>query len=270
MNNESLILLAPNFAALATLARRPEPAVLWPVGPQSLAAHWLDHAVRLGRKRVVIHALDRPAMVRAELGGGAYWSLQLEISSAPAPADAIPMHRLPGDLLQSVPQTPAELLHWWFDLNFRWLTGRDPAAVSIDRCRDGRGWIAPGARVHPSALMTPPYWIGAGAEIGPDCRVGPYAVIGPNCLLENDVRLEHSLVLRNTFLGRHLDVRSKIVEGGTLLDFLWGTRVEITDAFIASALVPEGERMPWHERLLAAGRRSYFRLCRLLPRRLPA
>jgi hypothetical protein len=270
LKTEPLILLAPDFAALATLARRPDPAVLWPVGPQSLAAHWLDHAVRLGRKHVVIHALDRPDRVRTELGGGAYWSLQLEISPAPAPAGAIPMHRLPGDSLQSIPQTPSELLHWWFDLNFRWLTGRDPNAVSIDRCRDGRGWIAPGASVHPSALMIAPYWIGADTEIGPDCRVGPYAVIGPNCLLENDVRLEHSLVLRNTFLGRHLDVRSKIVEGGTLLDFLSGTRVELTDKFIASALAPDPKRAPGEEGFMTAWGRTLVRLCRWRPARSAA
>ena len=118
--------------------------------------------------------------------------------------------------------------------------------------------------IHPTALVDP------GARLGSGVEIGPYAVIGPNCLLENDVRLEHSLVLRNTFLGRHLDVRSKIVEGGTLLDFLSGTRVELTDKFIASALAPDPKRAPGEEGFMTAWGRNLVRLCQRRPARSAA
>ena len=75
----TLVLAAPDWHALDTLARRADPPVLWPVGTQSLAAHWLDHAVRLGCKEVVLYCPDRPADVRAALEGGAYWSVKLDL-----------------------------------------------------------------------------------------------------------------------------------------------------------------------------------------------
>ena len=251
MNTDPLILVAPDFAALDTVGRRSDPAVLWPVGGQPFAAHWMDHAVRLGCKKVVLHAVDRPAEVRAALGSGVAWSLQLDVVSGAAPAGAIALIGLPGEPDPVAPATPAELLEWWFGLNTRWLAARDPGAVSIDHFRQG-GWIGPRARIHPSATLTPPFWIGAGTEIGPDCRVGPGALVGPGCLLEKDVHVEHSLVLARTFLGRHLDLRARIVDGGTVLDRATATRVAITDKFIASTLGADVEQVPWHERLVAA------------------
>ena len=251
MKTAPLILVAPDFAALDTVGRRSDPAVLWPVGGQPFAAHWLDHAVRLGCKQVVLHAVDRPAEVRAALGSGVAWSLQLDIVSGAAPADAIALVGLPGEPAPAAPATPAELLEWWFGLNARWLAARDPAAVSVDHFRGG-GWVGPRARIHPSATLTPPFWIGTGTEIGPDCRVGPGALVGPGCLLEMDVHVENSLVLPRTFLGRHLDLRARIVDGGTVLDRATGTRVAITDKFIASTLGAGVEQVPWHERFLAA------------------
>lgn len=244
-------LVAPDFAALDTAGRRSDPAILWPVGGQPFAAHWMDYAVRLGCKKVILHAVDRPAEVRASLGSGAAWSLHLEILSDAAPSDAIAMVGLPGEMPPTAPTTPAELLEWWFALNSRWLAGRDPAAVSIDQFRQG-GWIGPRVRIHPSALLKPPFWIGAGSEIGADCRLGPDALIGPGCLLEKDVHVENSLVLPRTFLGRHLDLHARIVDGGTVLDRATATRVAIADKFIASTLGPAGERVPWHERFSAA------------------
>lgn len=249
---DTLILSAPDFSTLDAFVGRKDPAVLWPVGPQSLAAHWLDHAVRLGCKRVVIHAVDRPAEVRTALGGGGYWSLQIEVSAQPASGGATPMLGLPGESPCDAPATRSALLNWWFELNARWLAGRNPDAVSIDRHAADGGWVAPGVKIHPSATMTAPYWIGTGAEIGPDCRIGPNALIGPGSLLENDVAVENSLVLGRTFLGRHLEVRALIVDGDGLLDRRAGTRCAIQDEFIVSPLAADSPPVRWSERLVAA------------------
>ena len=252
MTAATLTLAAPDFSAFDRAARRPDPAVLWPVGPQSLAAHWLDHAVRLGCQRVVMHVTDRPSAVRAALGGGAFWSLQIEISSQPSPAHATAMFGLPGQSAAVAPTNPVELLHWWFDLNTRWLAGRNRKSISIDRLGPRGGWLAPHVQIHPSATLVAPFWIGAETVIGPGCRIGPGALIGAGCVLEADVRLEQSLVLPGTCLGRHLDVCAKIVAGSTLLDWLTGTGLEIKDSFIATSLTPSRARVPWSERILAA------------------
>ncbi len=95
-----LSLLAPNFAEIDTLWRNPLPFALWPVGPQSLLAHWMDEAVRLGMDEVKIYASDRPAEIRRHLEGGAYWSCKVEViplmEDAAAPAEAVRVDHLPG------------------------------------------------------------------------------------------------------------------------------------------------------------------------------
>jgi hypothetical protein len=260
LKNETLILAAPDFGAIDQLARRPEPAVLWPVGGQSLAAHWLDHAVRLGCKRVVIHAVDRPAAVRSALGEGAYWSLTLEISSQPPPPEAVAMIRLPTDAEVPSPMTASELIDWWFALNRRWLERRESGSVSIDQEREAGGWVGPHAQIHPTARLLAPYWIGAGTTIGPGCQIGPHALIGADCVLEEDVRVDDSLILPRTFLGAHLDVSAKVIAGSTLLDRPTGTRVELRDRFVASSLASDAPAGTWIGRILAAlpGRRKQF------------
>jgi len=252
LKNETLILAAPDFGAIDQLARRPEPAVLWPVGGQSLAAHWLDHAVRLGCKRVVIHAVDRPAAVRSALAEGAYWSLTLEISPQPPPPEAVPMFDLPTAAGSTPPATASELVVWWFELNRRWLERRQSGTVSIDQEREAGGWVGPQAQIHPTARLMAPYWIGAGTTIGPGCQIGPHALIGADCVLEEDVRVDDSLILPRTFLGAHLDVSAKVIAGSTLLDRVTGTRVELRDSFVASSLAPAAHRVAWTDRILAA------------------
>jgi len=265
LKNETLILAAPDFGAMDQLARRPDPAVLWPVGGQSFAAHWLDHAVRLGCKRVVLHAVDRPAEVRSALGDGAYWSITLEISSQPPPTEAVPMFGLPTEAESAPPATAAELLAWWFALNRRWLERRDAGAVSIDHAREAGGWVGPHAQIHPTARLVAPYWIGAGTTIGPGCQIGPHALIGADCVLEEDVRVDDSLILPRTFLGAHLDVSAKVIAGSTLLDRVTGTRVELRDSFVASSLAPAAHRVAWTDRILAALRWLPKQLFRLRP-----
>jgi hypothetical protein len=215
-------------------------------------AHWLDHAVRTGRKEVVIHAADRPELLRTRLEGGAFWSLRVEVSPRPAPPDAVPMTALPGATPGSEPADGAAVLRWWLDLNLRWLEGRDPAAVSIDRRQPDGGWVGPHARIHPTAVLRPPYWIGAHAEVGAGCHIGPGALVGRGAVLDEDVTVERSLVLGDTYLGAHLDVRGLIVAGALLLDPARGVRAQLADPFIAAALKRGPAAVPLADRVAAA------------------
>jgi hypothetical protein len=200
----------------------------------------------------VIHATDRPELLRARLEGGAYWSLRVEVSPRPAPPDAVPMTGLPGGDQPPEPLDGGAVLRWWLDLNLRWLETRDPAAVSIDRRQADGGWVGPHARIHPTAVLRPPYWIGAHAEIGAGCHIGPGALVGRGTVLDEDVTVERSLVLGDTYLGAHLDVRGLIVAGALLLDPARGVRTQLADPFIAAALKRRPAAVPLTDRLAAA------------------
>lgn len=250
-----LTLVAPDWGVLDTLARRTEPALLWPVGSQSLVAHWLDHAVRLGCREVTLYCPDRPALVRSALEGGAYWSLKLDLRpSAPPPeTQGVLMDRLPGmDALPSSPADGAGLVRWWLDLNLAWLAARDPAHVHLDVSHEPGGWIGPRAVLSPGVVLKPPYWIGSGCLVGPGCTIGPDALIGPGSVIGTDVHLRHALVQGGTFVGSHLDLHDKLLVGPLLLDPTKGARAEIIDDFIASAMRRSAQSVPSAERLLAA------------------
>jgi hypothetical protein len=234
---KTLVLLAPDFGALDTVWRNPDPFALWPVGHQSLIAHWMDEAVRQGAAEVRIYAADRPAEIRRHLEGGGYWSRKVEIvaikNDAEAPSDAVRMDRLPLQPEGAAKiATPEELLAHWLAMQRFWLTSRDSHQVSVDVEKLPDGWIGPLARVHPRARLSPPFWIGARAEIGEGCVVGPNALIGQGCVLDGNAQVEDAVVLPGTYLGRNTRLACSIAKGGILVNIRHACRVDIRESFI--------------------------------------
>lgn len=245
---------APDFAALDTLARRPEPFVLWPVGPQSLLAHWMDAAVARGARRVRILAQDRPTLVRDFFAVFDYWSCAVEVlSSRPAdwPSGAEVLDHLPAHDHPAPPGDPAALVQRWFELNLTWVRHRPADRLSIDRRHPTGGWIGPRARIHPSAILTPPFWIGARAEIGARTQIGPDGIVGESCVVDADAEIVGGAALAGTYVGQHVALRDKLADGGILLDIRRGSRIEIGEDFILSALEPARARPGLGERALA-------------------
>ncbi|MEI8341349.1 MAG: hypothetical protein WCH43_07445 [Verrucomicrobiota bacterium] len=234
---KTLTLLAPDFSALDTIWRNPLPFALWPVGHQSLLAHWMDEAVRQGATEVRIFAADRPSEIRQHLDGGAYWSRKVEVVAIKqdneAPAEAIPVIRLPEQPEPAAPfSTPGELLTHWLGIQRFWLSNRDSHSVAVDVETVPDGWIGPLARVHPRATLKPPFWIGARAEIGGDCVIGPNALIGAECVLDGNAQVEDAVVMPGTFLGRNTRLHRAVAQGGILVDVQRGCRVDIRESFI--------------------------------------
>jgi hypothetical protein len=250
----TLVLDAPDWAALSLTSGLEMPPLLWPVGNQSLAAHWMDHAVRLGCKSIVLHCPDRPAQVRAALEGGAYWSLAIDLRPFAAPAGVAceRMNRLPSQASPTTePSTTAALLSWWSDLNQVWLRDRDTSAVTMDVNHGPGAWQGPRCVVAPDAQLTPPYWIGAGTIIGPGSRIGPEALVGPGCVVSSNVIIEQAIVLEQSFVGSNLELKRKALCGPRLIDLERGVAVELTDRFIAAAMKRGDSPAPIGDRLLA-------------------
>lgn len=247
-------LVAPDWSGLDTIWHYPLPFVLWPVGNQPLLAHWMDEAVRRGTDNIELYVSDRPAEVRAFLGDGDYWSRQIKIipvaREEDAPADAERIDRLPGSEV-SLPRTPAELLEHWFDLQKTWLARRSADARVLDTLHESGGWIGVHARVHPSARLTPPFWIGPGAEIDAQCEIGPNAFIGEQSVLDRGAQVEDGCVLPRTYLGRNTRISHALAENSVLVDFGRGCRVEIEENFILAPVADETLRPNLFDRSLA-------------------
>lgn len=250
-----LWLEAPDFAALDRLACRPEPFVLWPVGPKPLLAHWMDEAVRRNVVEVVVIAADRPHLVRAALAGGHYWSRAVRVLPVRPPetpadcqrADTLPDGPAPGPI-----GTPGELLAHWLALQHAWLAGRKAKEVSVDRLQPPGAWIGPHTRVHAKARLLAPCWIGARAEIGAGAVIGPNALVGERSVVEAGAIVREAAVLAESYVGPKVNLHRMIAAGGLLLDAARGTRVAITDRFILAPLGDGAASRPgWAERGVA-------------------
>lgn len=61
--------------------------------------------------------------------------------------------------------------------------------------RHGRTiYLDPGARIHPSALITGPSYVGRGARIEAETEIGPYAFIGDNAIIGKRCSVSHSVL----------------------------------------------------------------------------
>lgn len=248
-------LLAPDWAGLDTIWQNDSPFVLWPVGNQPLIAHWMDEAVRRGVDVVELFVADRPAEIRAWLDGGAYWSRRVRLipisKEEHAPADAARIDHLPGRVAPRFPDSAAALPAYWFELQRQWLAHRSPVGVTIDHQDTSGGWIGPQAKVHPSAKLTAPFWIGARAQIGPECEVGPNALIGEGAILDRNVQVEEACVLPRTYLGRNTRLFQSAAAGSVLVDFRRACRADIDEPFIMGSVVERSLRPRYLARAVA-------------------
>lgn len=63
-------------------------------------------------------------------------------------------------------------------------------------------YVDPLARVHPGAKLVAPYWIGPGCRIAQESQVGPGAVLVHDVHLERGAKVESTVVLAGTRLGK--------------------------------------------------------------------
>jgi len=251
-----LWLEAPDFSALDTVARRTSPFVLWPVGPRPLLAHWMDEAVRRNVAAVCIIAEDRPHLVRAELGGGGYWSRKITVLSqrpANAPSTIERMTGLPGTPDAAAPTDSAGLLRHWLALQLQWVGSLAEGRVSIESMVAPGIWLGVKTRIHPTAKLTAPCWIGTHTEIGANSQIGPGAAVGDHCVIDDGASVEDGAVLPGTYVGARLNLRHMIADGAVLLDAARGSRVDITDRFVLAPLRDDRTTPNLSERSIAAG-----------------
>lgn len=78
--------------------------------------------------------------------------------------------------------------------------------------------------------------------IGNDCRIHPMAVIGPNAVIGNGVivdrqtELSGSVVMDDTYLGRNLEIKDRVVNGTRLIAPADGAVIDIADPWLLAAL----------------------------------
>jgi len=247
-------LIAPSWADLDGIWRNPRPFALWPICAKEMIAHWLDDAVAKDVQTIVIISPDRPHLIRQWLLRGNLWTREIQIltDDTEVPnSETFTMDRLPDQEALPEPRTAQELMKRWFSLQVDSIEARKTMAQQIDfELREGV-WLGPGAEVHPSCTLEAPCWIGSGAKIGAGSRIGPGGFVGHRSFLDEDVEVVGGIVCQDTYVGRHTSLRDAAVQGGLLMDWKRGVRIELADHLLLRELDDDKGRPGWVERLVS-------------------
>src|SRR3954469_1150247 len=232
------------------------PLALAPILGECIVSHWIEHLAVLGVRHVRVIAADRATQVRAALGDGARWGVQLEVIATgieptvaeaaaryrlphetgwlPAPHDMVVMDHLPGcadlPLFESYASWFAALLAWMP----RALT---PARVRVTEIRPGI-WVGRRAHVSAKAQLIAPCWIGDQVFVEPGAIVGPGAIIENRSVVEDEARVTQSWVGPDTFVGPMTALASSLAWGITLTNWRTDSSLQVPDPFLMCSLAP--------------------------------
>jgi NDP-sugar pyrophosphorylase family protein len=99
-------------------------------------------------------------------------------------------------------------------------------------------WIGKNHAIHPTANIAAPVCIGDNCLIGRDVALGPFAIIGRDVIVDDEATINNSTVLPNTYVGRLVNIESRIVNKGSIGDPLTAKTTEVVDEFLLSETRP--------------------------------
>lgn len=99
----------------------------------------------------------------------------------------------------------------------------------------GKTLVARGARIHPTAKITGPVYIGQHARIEADAIIGPNAVIGHDVIIDQSAEIINTVVLPETYVGHGLFLEEAVVAPGTLASIKNQTIIRKIEPHLLSA-----------------------------------
>ncbi|MDZ8117141.1 NDP-sugar synthase [Pontiella agarivorans] len=127
----------------------------------------------------------------------------------------------------------------YFDINMKMVSGEFTRYVTAGFATADQSSVGFNVRTPPSSYLRAPI------IVGDDCRFGAMTTVGPNALVANHVivdafsELSNCLVLEDTYIGRNLEIRNKIVAGNRVIDPADGAFIQIDDSWLVARNRPE-------------------------------
>lgn len=218
-----------------------------------LIEHAFDGLARSGVTDVLLLASDRPSEVRAYVGDGSAWGVQVRIStesSERSPADAAVRHAsfehdtiLTLDSLPQAPDVPViQNADTWHNSRARLLPLLAASQIGAREISPGV-WCGMKARVNSSAVLQAPCWIGANTMVGAQAIVGPHGYVESDSVIDAHATVENSTVGPRTYLGSMTHLGDSVAAGSVLVNWRNGSLTRLTDAFLLSRLDPPQEAL---------------------------
>ncbi|HXC98309.1 MAG TPA: sugar transferase [Verrucomicrobiae bacterium] len=252
-DNMNAILICPAERPVTRFLAQTAPFAALHAFAKPLVVYWLENLAALGARCVLILAADRPEQIRALVGDGSRWGLNVEVLDEsrelsadearakycpnpsrclPQPLDVSVMDHFPG-----LPEHPLFKSYAnWFD-GLRALLPCVTASKRNDACEVKPGvWVSPRARVSSGAELRAPCWIGPHTVIAADTVIGPMAVIEDRVMVEPGVEIANSSIAPETFVGRLTELKNSVADGSILINWRSASCTRVPDTFLLCSL----------------------------------
>jgi len=116
-------------------------------------------------------------------------------------------------------------------------------------------WIGNGCRIHPTAVVTAPAYLGDHVLVGAGAVVGPNAAIGARSIIDRNATVIDGIVAPESYLGAGVEMRQSLLAGRSLVNVALGACVEVPDRELAgpASRSRDATAPGIAERLVAAG-----------------
>lgn len=117
-----------------------------------------------------------------------------------------------------------------------------PAAISRQASRPGI-WLGKGVRVHPSATLVAPLYLGDHCLVRAHAVIGPSALIGQGSVIDRGSAVRDSFVADATYVGEGLELDGCLVAGDRLANLRLGQAQQIHDPALLGATTDRPRRV---------------------------
>ena len=125
-------------------------------------------------------------------------------------------------------------LQEYFDLNFRIL--EKPGIYNLPGYSNSEGCVfGMDVIIMPGCELEKPVLIQDNVRLERDVALSDKVILGKDVLINEDCRLEHSIVMDHTYIGKHMFFRDKIIDGGRIIDVPTGTWVDLNDEYLTGS-----------------------------------
>ncbi|UCF35409.1 MAG: sugar transferase [Acidobacteriota bacterium] len=120
----------------------------------------------------------------------------------------------------------------FFSVQSQLLKGELPGLLLTGSEVQGGIRVARNVRIHPSANLQPPIFLGENCRVGRDVSLGPNVVVSRNCVVDEGSSLEESVVLSESYIGQGLELKDLFVLGNSFYNARLESSLALDDQFI--------------------------------------
>jgi len=212
------------------------PRRLAPILGRNLLDRRLSDLFTQGKRRISLTASDRPELIRQFLRRGEPWGLEADLIPVAEETQPAEERELLDGLSGSSETAFATYRGWFETIRTAFRSADAPRMGMREVAKDV--WVHLRAKVHPTAQLIGPCWIGERAYVGAEAEVGPHAYVEDGCFIEHSAHVRESWVGPSTYVGAFTELLESLAWGKTLCKWTTGDATEVADSFLLSELRP--------------------------------